>query len=414
MSKTMSGSKNRTKSTLKKLIKNLKRYVIIKTGIKRRALIITPCVLAISLMILASISFDVTYALAVNCNGKTVGYVTSEKVYNETIEKISEDLGDDADEYLSDVDIVEQVAPVGTILDKKDLEKAIIENVDDVNKYYGLFKNGELYAVSTKKADLEDALEEYLYANCGEMKSPGFVDDFKIEKGYYPSEKEILKHELYALMSADETQVGGYEYVTSTKDIKYKTVKTKSDKYANGEEVLLRNGKNGKQRVTEKVFYVNGVEQERETVERIVLRKAIDRKVAVGSGASAIKLTVPMKQGSYVITSPFGEARTGYYHQGIDMVADYGTPIYAAAGGTVVESGYSTMGWGYTVLIDHGNGYKTRYAHCSSLSVKVGQKVARRELIAKVGSTGDSTANHLHFELYRNGVRVNPASYYYK
>ena len=412
MSKTMSGNSNRTKSNLKKLIKNLKRYIIIKTGIQKRALIITPCILAVSIIILASFSFDVSYALAVNCNGKTVGYVTSETVYTEAIESLSENLGEYAEECLNDVEVVEQVVPVGTLLDSGDLETAIVENVDTVNEYYGLFKNGELYAVNESKTELEKCLDEYLEANKGKMEEPEFVDEFKIEKGCYSSNKKTASHELYNLRSKDHTKVGGDLIKTITEKIKYSTKYEKSKNYCKGEKVIISNGKNGKKKITEKVFCIDGKEESRTIIASEVIKKPISKKVAVGTGKGKLKLSKPMKSGTYYISSHYGDYRYDGIHHGIDMCADYGTSIYAAAGGKVIESGYSDDGWGYTVLIDHGNGFKTRYAHSSSLEVKVGEEVARGEVIAKVGSTGYSTGNHLHFELYKNGVRVNPADYY--
>ena len=97
-------------------------------------------------------------------------------------------------------------------------------------------------------------------------------------------------------------------------------------------------------------------------------------------------------------------------HYGIDLSCGIGTPIHAADGGTVTYAGiyYS---YGYTVIIDHQNGYTTLYAHCSQLNVGVGQKVFQGETIALVGNTGRSTGPHCHFEIKKNGVNVNPSNY---
>ena len=100
----------------------------------------------------------------------------------------------------------------------------------------------------------------------------------------------------------------------------------------------------------------------------------------------------------------------GDNHTGIDLAANTGTAILAADGGTVTVASYSGN-YGYVVYIDHGNGYVTRYAHCSKLLVKVGQKVAQGEKIALVGSTGKSTGPHLHFEVRYNGTAKNPKDY---
>ena len=100
-------------------------------------------------------------------------------------------------------------------------------------------------------------------------------------------------------------------------------------------------------------------------------------------------------------------------HTGLDIAAPAGTPIYAAASGTVVASGWSNTGYGYYIIISHENGVQTLYGHCSALYVSAGQYVAQGENIAAVGSTGNSTGNHLHLEIRVNGSRVNPQYYLY-
>jgi len=109
------------------------------------------------------------------------------------------------------------------------------------------------------------------------------------------------------------------------------------------------------------------------------------------------------------VTSPFG-MRWGRMHEGIDIAAAYGTAIRAAAGGTVIYAGW-LGGYGNLVVIDHGNGLATAYAHQSSLAVSNGQGVSQGQTIGYVGSTGHSTGPHLHFEVRVNGVPVDPLGY---
>ena len=106
---------------------------------------------------------------------------------------------------------------------------------------------------------------------------------------------------------------------------------------------------------------------------------------------------------------------TGEYknHGGTDIGASYGSAIYAADSGTVVRSADGwNGGWGNYVMIDHGNGMQTLYAHMSSRAVSVGQTVSRGQTIGYVGSTGMSTGPHLHFEMYVNGSRIDPQTRY--
>lgn len=97
-------------------------------------------------------------------------------------------------------------------------------------------------------------------------------------------------------------------------------------------------------------------------------------------------------------------------HMGLDIGADYGTPIVAAQAGEVIYAEYHNS-WGNNVLIRHNSTFSTRYAHMSSIAVAVGQYVEQEEVIGYVGSTGFARGNHLHYEVYYNGVRVNPDPY---
>ena len=109
--------------------------------------------------------------------------------------------------------------------------------------------------------------------------------------------------------------------------------------------------------------------------------------------------------GGYV-SDPFLSDRN---HKGMDIAADSGTDIYAADGGTVIDAGWNDGGYGNYVVIDHGNGYVTLYGHASEVYVSAGQTVLAGELIAAVGTTGDSTGNHCHFEIRYNGEYLDPA-----
>ena len=105
--------------------------------------------------------------------------------------------------------------------------------------------------------------------------------------------------------------------------------------------------------------------------------------------------------------------RTRRMHSGIDFTAKKGTEVYVTGDGYVEEIENKRWGYGKSIVINHGFGYKTRYAHLSAFKVKKGQKVTRGELIGLIGSTGKSTGPHLHYEVVKDGVKVNPIGYFH-
>ncbi|HOH99883.1 MAG TPA: M23 family metallopeptidase [Bacteroidales bacterium] len=102
------------------------------------------------------------------------------------------------------------------------------------------------------------------------------------------------------------------------------------------------------------------------------------------------------------------------FHDGLDFTAPTGTKVYATGDGVVVEAKHARYGYGNTIIIDHGFGYKTVYAHLQSFKVRPGQRVERGDIIATVGNTGLSNGPHLHYEVHRNGTKVDPVYYFFK
>lgn len=155
---------------------------------------------------------------------------------------------------------------------------------------------------------------------------------------------------------------------------------------------------------------------EREWVDEANALRAASASVSstITSQSSAPTSTPPSSSGliwpvSGPITSPFG-MRWGSLHPGIDIGVGMGTPIHAAASGRVIVAAYSG-GYGNLIVIDHGNGLATAYAHQSSMAAGVGEQVAQGQVIGYVGSTGFSTGPHLHFEVRVNGSPVDPMGY---
>lgn len=135
---------------------------------------------------------------------------------------------------------------------------------------------------------------------------------------------------------------------------------------------------------------------------------------------SSIPAIMPInkKDLTHAVTSGFGWRthpiyKTQEFHPGMDFTAVQGTPIYATGDGVVERADNMAQGYGNHVVITHGFGYQTLYGHMSRIGCKVGQKVKRGQLIGYVGSTGLSTAPHVHYEVIKNGEKTNPINYYY-
>lgn len=151
------------------------------------------------------------------------------------------------------------------------------------------------------------------------------------------------------------------------------------------------------------------VEKKEQNMEKITSK--VDKTIKYWASVPSIK---PVNG---IVTSPFGYRRNptggGYEpHTGIDLAVPSGTPVKATADGVVCETGDQKGGYGYYVLIDHGYGIKTRYAHNSKILVTKGQKVKRGDIITKSGNTGRSTGPHLHYEVIVNGKVQNPAGFF--
>ena len=110
-------------------------------------------------------------------------------------------------------------------------------------------------------------------------------------------------------------------------------------------------------------------------------------------------------------TDPFTKAKK--FHFGMDFTAPRGTPVYASGDGKVVRADNSASGYGKHIRIDHGYGYESLYAHLYKYNVRPGKRIKRGDLIGFVGSTGRSEAPHLHYEIFKDGVRINPINFYY-
>lgn len=201
--------------------------------------------------------------------------------------------------------------------------------------------------------------------------------------------------------------------VTVEESIAYATEYKETANLYRGETQVVKKGTNGKKMVTYEVKETSGAVVEKTTLNEIVISEPVSAVVNKGTKAVALSsrsgdgiLNWPM---SGKITSPYGTRSSGF-HSGIDIGGKIGRGVYSAAGGKVVLSSWY-YAYGNCILIDHGNGMKTRYAHLSAYKVKVGDTVERGQLIGLCGNTGRSTGPHLHFEVIVNGSTKNPINY---
>ena len=154
------------------------------------------------------------------------------------------------------------------------------------------------------------------------------------------------------------------------------------------------------------------------TIVKVIRKKSTDKFDIRGTISNESDNTVSRflnRPINGVLSSAFGyrihpKRKKRHFHSGIDLAAKKGTPISCAASGKVVFAGWKT-GYGYVVMVDHGKGYETLYAHCSKLAVTTGQTVSAGKIVAYVGRTGVATGPHLHFEVRKNGVYKNPLKY---
>ena len=221
----------------------------------------------------------------------------------------------------------------------------------------------------------------------------------------------------------DYVRIKEMELLKYRSTIPFETIRRESETLRAGTTQIVQTGKNGKQETTEMITYLGGEQIGSAVVSVREIEAAVPQIIAVGAGTPGVGAGGFLwpAVGAYSLSSGFGyrSARISgrSFHGGVDIVKpgghSTGAPVIAAAAGrvTVAQNGY--RGYGHTVVIDHGNGLQTRYAHMKpgSITVRVGQRVAQGQQIGQIGSTGNVTGPHLHFEVLKNGAKVNPMNY---
>lgn len=289
-------------------------------------------------------------------------------------------------------------------------------------KYKPLYEisiNGEIIGYVKSKSKIEELIKEKLLVSDNPSAINTTLNSDLVYKFSLVSTKETDSNEIISKLSSQTTTIYKVyaimlnnevkSYVNTADEAKQivDEMKTEYSELANSVAVV--------EKYTEKIDDFSVVQlAEAETSVNSELReiKTEQEKIAAAT-CNGVYLSVKPVSGN--ITSRYGavESVRDHVHAGIDIAAPAGTQIKATADGTVSYSGWMS-GYGNLIIIDHANGVQTCYGHCSKLYAKVGDKVSAGDVIAAVGSTGNSTGNHLHFEIRVNGTKINPQKYIYK
>lgn len=332
----------------------------------------------------------------ISIDGKSIGTVKSEKDAKYIIDSIKEPYTSNVEGELKEVKILEHFeitkneVPLNTLTTPADLTELIKVGTEEIKTH--VVEVGESFWTIAMMYDT--TVDELIEANPDKNPSKLQIGD-----------------EVKLVVPTSMLTVATVEKVEYTKDTEYETVVEESSSMYKNQQKVKVEGQKGESFVVSNQVKHNGILVEEEIINEEVIKKPVDELVVKGTK----EIPKTMATGIFMMptrgrfTSGYG-SRWGRMHRGIDIAASTGSPIYAADGGTVTHSGWQGT-YGYMIEIDHGNGYKTRYAHASKLLVGKGKKVYKGQHIANVGNTGRSTGPHLHLEVLKNGVHVNPSKY---
>lgn len=294
---------------------------------------------------------------------------------------------------------------LGLVNDKDKFEKDVkdtLENLEEPVVSAKLQENPK-YSLRLVDKDDIDVDDNYVFSKVEE----------KIEKTYrYYNIKEDDK--LLAKVSTKEERDNLLKELEEGKQVKDLKVEEEETK-----EYYIISYEEAKQLASTNVDNIENEKRSKLAKEKIEKRNTnIVKNIRRGGTVSASSSSnASAMLGSLSFRRPLNSSRVsaGYLgypgHRGIDFPSPQGTPVMAAESGTVTTVMYSNKSYGNRVIIDHGNGISTLYGHNSTIGVSLGQKVSKGQTIAGVGSTGNSTGNHVHFEIRINGKPINPTSY---
>ncbi|MBO4898028.1 MAG: peptidoglycan DD-metalloendopeptidase family protein [Clostridia bacterium] len=267
---------------------------------------------------------------------------------------------------------------------------------------------GDRRIVFTSTEEMKKAEELYMKPYKTENTVSARLRGARISEGLFKKDGSVNAEKGAEMLSG--VNVITTERVNETETIERETETIEDNTLHKGQVTVTQEGADGAREVSRLITKVNGEVTKEYVIDEKITKKPVKRIETVGTfipaGEGSGDFAVPV---SGTVTSPFGE-RWGRHHDGTDFGAAEGTPVYAADSGTVSFCGVSG-GYGNLIIINHKNGYETYYGHLSRILVSSGQQVEKGAKIGEVGSTGNSTGPHLHFEIRKNSVPQNPLNY---
>ncbi len=333
-------------------------------------------------------------ATAIVVNGKVIAYMEKEKQAQQLIEDMKEEyIQLDDNEKLLEVSFAEKVelkegwADSAEVLSMEEVRNLITTGTADPQKY--IVEDGDCLWMIARKNDMY--VDDIMKVNKLETEDLSLGQEIILEKNK-PYISVLCKIE------GEKTEAIPFETQVIV------------DK-ASSSIRIKQEGKDGQKQIAYIATLINGVVQDREVLEENIIKKPTDKIIIKGS--KVVQVASRSGGGTGALDWPVYGSITQYYRSGhlaIDIAANRGTPIKAADSGYVTYAGYQG-GYGNFIIVDHGNGIVTRYAHCDSFKASVGERVEKGETIATMGNTGRSTGPHLHFEVQSYGSFQNPLNY---
>lgn len=293
---------------------------------------------------------------------------------------------------------------------------------------YAVTINGEAVGYSEDKSKLQAKINKYIESGeGGENSNIAFVQidnmpEYKLcllKRNVVTNDEEIFEkvkqtgivyYKYYAILDGEEEKA----YVSNFAQAEEIVTKLKEKDSNNiNQIIILEMYETELKEFTEVKTAVASLYEEKVEEPKKVSVGKVNTSTNISYNKVSLNLNL-IRPISGTITSRFGESssRRTSKHTGLDIGASTGTKIKACADGTVTFSGYKGS-YGYMVVLNHGNGIETYYAHCSKLYANVGDKISQGDVIAAVGNTGNSTGPHLHLEIRVNGIAYNPQNYLY-